>query len=99
MCRWCSYGLVGGFFGWGKFSDGNVRSLLFVYLSQGHGPGWGFVAAATSGFVEAEGLERSGKGKEKQRGSNEDTKVEMGHACVLKKGPRESHFFFCTQIA
>ena len=49
--------------------------------------------------MEAEGLERSGKGEEEQRGSDEDTKVEMGHACALKKGPRECHFFFCTQIA
>ena len=49
--------------------------------------------------MEAEGLERSGKGEEEQRGSDEDTKVEMGHACALKKGPRECHLFFCTQIS
>ena len=70
-----------------------------MYLSQSGSPGRRFVVAAAGSFVEAEGLERSGKGEEEQRGTNEDTKVEMGHACVLKKGPRESHFFFCTQIA
>jgi hypothetical protein len=69
-----------------------------MYLSQSGGPSRRFVAAATRGFVEAEGLESSGKGEEDQRGSNEDTKVEMGQACVFKKGSGLSHFFFFTQF-
>jgi hypothetical protein len=54
--------------------------LLFVDLAQGYGPCGRFVAAATGGFVEAEGLEGSGKSKEKQGGSDEDADVEMDQA-------------------
>ena len=57
-----------------------------MYLSQSGGPGRRFVVAATGGFVEAEGLKRSCKGEEDQRGSNEDTKVEMGQACEFREG-------------
>jgi len=53
-----------------------------VDLSEHDGPGGRFVAAAAGGFVEAEGLEGSGKGKEKQGGSDEDADVEMDQAQI-----------------
>jgi hypothetical protein len=48
-----------------------------VDLAKHNGPGGRFVAAATGGFVEAEGLEGSGKSKEEKSGSDKDASVEM----------------------
>ena len=65
---------------WRGLSDRDDRRLFLVNLCEQHGPGGRLVAAAAGGFVQAEGLERSGKGEEEQRGSNEDAKIEMGQA-------------------
>ena len=47
-----------------ELPDGDRHGLLFVDLGEGGDPGGRLVGAAAGGFVEAEGLERSGKGEE-----------------------------------
>ena len=65
---------------------GDRGRLLFVNLGKGDDPGRGLIGAATSGLVEAEGLERAGKGKEEQRWGDEDAEVKVGVAGVVEEG-------------
>jgi len=76
---------------WRELSDRDDGRLFFVDLSQQDRPGRRFVAAASGGFVEAEGLEGSGKRKEEQGWGDEDANVEMGQSGVLQKSVRRGH--------
>jgi hypothetical protein len=74
-----------------ELSDRDYRRLLFVDLGKSDSPGGRFVVAATGGFVEAEGLERSGEGEEEKRWSYEDTCVEVQQSGVFQKRVGRSH--------
>jgi len=82
---------VGRFVLRGRLSDRDDTGLLLVDLGEHDGPGGRFVAAATRGFVEAEGLESSRKSEEEQRRGDEDADVEMDQANVFQKGVRRGH--------
>lgn len=89
-------GFVGGgleLFGW----DGG--GLLFMDLGQGGDPGRGFVGAAFGGLVEAEGLERSGEGKEEECRGDEDAQIEMGVADVMQQVSLGGHLSFVQKIS
>ena len=61
-------------------------ALFLVDLPEGDGPGGRFVAAASGGFVEAEGLECSGEGEEDQGRRDEDAEIEMGQPGGFQEG-------------
>ena len=63
-------------------------------LAEHDGPGWRLVAAAAGGLVQAEGLERSGKGEEDQRGGDKDAQIEVDQAGVSQKNVRRRHNSF-----
>jgi hypothetical protein len=86
---------------WGReLSCGDDRSLLFVDLAEGDGPGGRFVVAAAGGLVKIEGLEGSGKGEEEQGRSDEDAGVEMGQAQVFQElvGRGHDSYFLHKQM-
>lgn len=68
-------------------------------LTEHDGPGWRFVAAAASSFVEAEGLEGSSKRKEEQRRRDEDTKIEVEQTGVLQDGVGRRHGSFLHKVS
>ena len=57
--------------------DWDLGGLLLVQLSQRYNPRRWFIATALSGLVEAEGLQCTGEGEEKQRRRSKDAQVEM----------------------
>lgn len=73
---------------------GDGGALLLVNLGESGDPGWGLIGAATVGLVQANGLERSGKGEEDQRRSDKDSEVKVGASDPLKKGMTSTHSSF-----
>lgn len=56
---------------------GDGGALLLVNLGESGDPGWRLIGAATVGLVQANGLERSGKGEEDQRRSDKDSALAL----------------------